>query len=319
MHPPSRPAGPGRSDGGALDGFFPRIAAQVVAMAAVALGTLWLVDQRGDQNNARIDGLQEEIELLRHERDRMQRLNTELAREVHDAGVSSEIARWQLRWTEERLRRTEAELAMSQGRTASARAALARSGPDAPPVAGPRLELPIRRGEAPERTPPVAPAIIPLDAEAAEVLDARVHRLADGDGLAIGDGADAARPDPAPEGPRGAGIDPSRFDPLIGGLRPAGSQRERDRAFLAWKQVVGDAVAGECRDKLGEAAARRCANDVERDLFPYAEVAVRCLLTDNAAPDYVVADLSDLDRLPTHSKPLRRGAVILCDGALTNL
>ena len=319
MHPPSPPAGPGRSQGGAFDGFFPRIAAQVVAMAAVALGTLWLVEQRGDQSDARIDALQEEIELLRHERDRMQRLNTELAREVHDAGVSSEIARWQLRWTEERLRRTEAELATSQGRTAAARAALARRGPDAPPEAGPPLDLPIRRSETPDEAHHPPAAIVPLDAEAADVLDARVQRLADGDGLAIGDGAEAARPAPAPEGARGSGIDPSRFDPLIPGLRPAGSQRERDRAFLAWKEVVGDAVAGECQDKLGESAARRCANDVERDLFPYAEVAVRCLLTDNAAPDYVTADLSDLDRLPTHSKPLRRGAVILCDGALTNL
>jgi hypothetical protein len=76
-------------------------------MAAVAAGVMWVMDERAGEDAARADALQAEIAQLRQERDRMQAVAGELVREVHDAGLEAEVVRWQLAYTEERLRRAE--------------------------------------------------------------------------------------------------------------------------------------------------------------------------------------------------------------------
>ena len=305
--PPLDPPAPGRppSGPGATLG---RFATQAVALAAVAVGTLWLVERRDAARDGRMDALQGEMAELRYERDRMQRLNQELAREVHDAGVASEIARWQLRWTEERLRRTEAELAAAQARRG-------RAAPPAQP--SPALDLPIAGRDV--SLPPTA-RVEALDDAAAAELSARLARIAEGDGR-----SEAFDPGPV-EGlghgnlpgldraSIGGPIDPESIDPELPELRRV-SQLARNEAYLDWKQVVGEAVEAECGRRATHGALR-CQRELEALLFAYGERAVTCVLSGNAPPDYV--PVTDLDALPSHSIPLEEGAIILCDGALAN-
>lgn len=269
---------------GFIDGFLPRMTANVVAMAGVALVTWWMVDDQMQGQQAALEEVRAEAELLRHERDRMRALSEELAREVHDAGMEAEIAHWQLRWTEERLRRLEVEA----------------SGVDAPPPRFGRVRI-----EA-------------LDAPAAAFLDARVDALV----VSSARSADDARSDGSgaePDMERGStplGIEAVPFDPRIPSILPATGQRDRDRALATWKRILEETVEAECGGRFSQAGRWRCEDDRRRQLWPYTNVAVDCVLSGNAVPDYV-SDLP-LSDLPSHSVPLDKGALILCDGALVN-
>lgn len=95
------------------------------------------------------------------------------------------------------------------------------------------------------------------------------------------------------------------------------SQLRRDRATRQWQGVIAEAIVGECQRRMGELSRLRCTDQVKRDLWHFNDSAVHCILSGNAAPDYVAE--VELDNLPTHSIPLQRGAVILCDGALARL
>ena len=192
---------------GFLDGFLPRMTANAVAMAGVAALTWWMVDDRASEQAHSLEAARAEAALLRFERDRMQALSQELAREVHDAGMEAEIAHWQLRWTEERLRRLEAE--GSDGNAA------------------PRVRA--------------ASRIEPLDAPAAAFLAEQVDALvAQADHRSEAPepaGGSGAEPD-AGVSPLGGGFEAQPFDARIPALRAASGQRDRDRALAAWKQVV---------------------------------------------------------------------------------
>jgi len=274
---------------GFLDGFLPRMTANVVAMAGVALFTGWIVDDRAAEQRLALAAVQEEASLLRHERDRMQALSEELAREVHDAGMEAEIAHWQLRWTEERLRRLEGE-----GRASV-------------------VPAPVRRGVA----------IEPLDTPAAAFLAARVDAVvgaASEDDTRVGPPEAPAGTTEAPADEDGSalgGLEAVPFEAGIPHVRRVGGQRDRDRALASWKRILDETVAAECSGRRSQAGRWRCEDAQRRQLWPYTAKAVECLLTGNAVPDYV-ADLPLAD-LPSHSVPLERGALILCDGALVNL
>ena len=288
-HQPPNPDAPSGATG-FLDGFLPRMTANVVAMAGVALVTWWMVDDQTQGQQAAVEEVRAEAELLRHERDRMRALSEELAREVHDAGMEAEIAHWQLRWTEERLRRVEAE--------------------------GSDSEAPASR-----RAPVHFEA---LDAPAAAFLDAKVNAL-----VASSVPPDASK-EPAQSDASGTAAEPGRyrgstprgieavpFDPRIPAVRPATGQRDRDRALAAWKRILEEVVDAECGGRFSQAGRWRCEDDRRRQLWPYTSVAVDCVLSGNAVPDYV-SDLPLAD-LPSHSVPLDKGALILCDGSLVNL
>lgn len=267
---------------GFLDGFLPRMTANVVAMAGVALVTGWIVDDRAADQRAALAEVQDEAALLRHERDRMKALSEELAREVHDAGMEAEIAHWQLRWTEERLRRLEAE-----------------GGAGAVPA-------PVRR----------AVSVEPLDAPAAAFLAERVDAVV----VAAEDAATVEPPagsSAVPLDEDSSSLESVGFDPSIPTVRRVPGQRDRDRALASWKRILDEVVDAECGGRLSQAGRWRCEDAQRRVLWPYTTKAVECLLTGNAVPDYV-ADLPLAD-LPSHSVPLENGALILCDGALVNL
>jgi hypothetical protein len=99
-------------------------------------------------------------------------------------------------------------------------------------------------------------------------------------------------------------------------LRPDARGSSLQDALVDWQAVVAQAAEGECGRFLATASAARCRDEVSRSLWPYATAAVRCMTSGNAAALYVAK--ATLDGLPSHSVPLTRGAVILCDGALTN-
>lgn len=295
-----------------VDGFLGRMAANLVAMAGVAFCTLWLVDQRDEARHDQEETLRAEVEQLRFERDRMHRLNQELARELHDAGVSSEVARWQLRYTEERLRRTEAEAAASQQR---ATARMLSSAPAA------RAAEPTRPPRGSEPGLGARPSFEALDAPAEEHLKQSVERIAmgapQGSGQPRTPNASQAAVNAAAAPAQGSGLDPDRFDPIqIPSLAGSSSQFDRNAAHLEWRRVLSEALDAECGTRSGP-KTYACRDELERRLFPYSERAVHCLTSGNAEPDYVA--VTETERLPTHSVPLDHGAVILCDGALKNL
>lgn len=285
--PPTSDAPAGAS--GFLDGFLPRMTANVVAMAGVAFATWWMIDERHQDQQSALDEVRAEADLLRHERDRMQALSQELAREVHDAGMEAEIAHWQLRWTEERLRRLEAEGAGSD-RAAPAPARVRIEPLDAPAAAFLQAKLDDVLAQA---EPPAGSAVEPQDA----VL--------------------SSSGSPSSRGTPSGGIEAVPFEPGIPAVRSVGGQRDRDRALASWKRILDEVVEAECSGRFSQAGRWRCEDDRRRQLWPYTSKAVDCLLSGNAVPDYV-SDLP-LANLPSHSVPLDRGALILCDGALVNL
>ena len=284
----------------AAGGLAGRILVQGVAMLGVAAIVLAVVDDRSEQTSARLDSLESELSEVRRQRDRMQRLSAALTEELDEATVETEIVRWQLAYTEERLARL---------RTAA---------PEAPAHTPPRTLPPRARfvsldpvGEAPPDAPPV---------EVSPMLDEAVAVLTMADTATDATPAGAFVPSRLPPSGSGAPSSLLELDSLSGSptrtrLRPVGSQLERDRAFAVWDSIMDEAVQGECGRRSG-AAERRCGDRVRRQLMPWGSRAVECMLSGNAAADYV-SDLR-LDQLPTHSVPLQDGAVILCDGGLHN-
>ena len=266
-----------------------RLAVQFLGMVGVAICTNWALDGRAREEADRADALRDQVEAARFERDRMSRLNHELARELNEAAIAAEVARWQLRYTEERLRRTEAE---SQLVT---------------PVVAEHTEP--RSGSLPARG-----SVEPLDAAAEAFLAAQVRHLAEG-------GSETRvtlQEEPQADSTEGSSTD-LELDALdwveIAELAPA-TLGGRSAALSEWRSVLSETLAAECGSRSG-ARAHACRTELERRLFPYSERAVRCLLSGNAEPDYV--PVSAVERLPTHSVPLKRGALILCDGALEHL
>jgi hypothetical protein len=329
-----------------LDRFLPRMLANTFAMAGVALATWWLVDGQNAAHEQALTDARDQAQLMQHERDRMSDLNRELAREVHDAGVASEIARWQLRWTEERLRRVEGE----QGRAASAqrRVGAGQAHSDSSKEADPSgLRLPPKSqhvalqsalagddGAAWAPAPGAwtgsaegtdEPTVQVLDAPAAAFLSDRVDAI-EGRAWDEANGDDGGHADPREGGGhdlssgRGlgeTGLGSVAFDPAIPSLRRHNSQLGRDRALSVWKGILKETARAECANRFTETARWRCEDEISRALWQYSGLGVNCILTGNAVPDYV-AGLS-MDNLPSDSVPLERGALMLCDGALANM
>jgi hypothetical protein len=147
-----------------------------------------------------------------------------------------------------------------------------------------------------------------LDPQAQAWLDDKIARHV-GDEAAGDDGAGEAR---------ALRLDDVPFEPDIPTLRSAPSQLDRDQALARWKTIVQDTADEECGARRSETVRyRSCRDEVERALFPYSGVAVTCLLSDNAVPDYVSG--LDQDDAPSHSVLLGKGALLLCDAALPNL
>ncbi len=297
----------GGSSQGFLDRFLPRMASNTVAMAGVALVTFLLVTGEDAEQDAVLADARSQLAQMEQERDRMHALNQELAREVHDADMAAEIARWQLRWTEERLRRVEAEgaVALASARPTDAAPLARRLGGSV--GAGADLE-PDVAPEAFVQTLPTRASVEALDPQAQAWLDDKIARHV-GDEAAGDDGAGEAR---------ALRLDDVPFEPDIPTLRSAPSQLDRDQALARWKTIVQDTADEECGARRSETVRyRSCRDEVERALFPYSGVAVTCLLSDNAVPDYVSG--LDQDDAPSHSVLLGKGALLLCDAALPNL
>lgn len=298
--PPDEAPPPPEAAGGFLDTFLARSLANSLSMVGVAAGVLWYVGSQNAVQQAQVDALRDEVALLRLERDRMQSVAGELAREVHDAGMESEIVRWQLAYTEERLRRAEAAAVPLP----------------AAPAAAPPERASVALGGGPAGPGPFRKAVFqPLDAPAMVALG--------GDPLGLALPPEAAGTGaPADDSAVGGPLVPvalrlDELEPEIPALAAATSQHDRDRAYGVWAGIVHAAVASECGRKLTETGQHRCARDLHRELRPYANAAVDCILSGNATPDYF-AEL-DPGRVPTHAVPLDRGVVLLCDGALPNL
>lgn len=304
---PSAPAAVSPPGSGAfMDTFLARTLANSVSMVAVAAGVLWLVGQQDAEHDAALDELRDEVALLRLERDRMQSVAGELAREVHDAGMESEIVRWQLAYTEERLRKAERAWEAAEGHP--------------PVVAAPGYPTPAKARAAVFR----ATVFEPLDAPARAVVGLS------GDGAALPIEARVAvdlEPPAGTAGPEVQGGGTAEggarllalddFDPQIPRVAEGYSQLDRDRAYGAWAGIVHDAIQSECGRRITETGQHRCARELRRTLRPYATRAVECIVSGNARPDYF-SEL-DPDRVPSHAVPLDRGVVLLCDGALPNL
>jgi len=300
------------------DGLLGRALVQGVGMLGVAVLVMAVVDDRAAETDGRIAALESRLDLVRLERDRMQRLSHELATELDDASMEAEIVRWQLAYTEERFARLEADRdALAEGLPVPV------IGADEPWSPGPRATF--------VSLDPVG--VLPPDAiQGALIEHIGVVALADtaGDSVldsltdAPGDihGEEGFSPVLARGGERASGHLPMlELEPLDGSgdsaeLRSVGSQLDRDRAFAVWAGLLDEAATGECAGRTA-VADRRCRDQVRRKLWSSGSRAVDCILSGNAAPDYV--SNIRLDQLPTHSQPLDKGAVIFCDGGLRNL
>jgi hypothetical protein len=290
---------------------------QGVGMLAVAFIVMATVEDRSQHTHDRLDILETELDEIRRQRDRMQRLSAALTEELDEAAVEAEIVRWQLAYTEERLARL---------RDASETETLLRrlENPNHPVTASTVSVRPLpplgTLSYGRELSPPAT--FVSLDNitganpdDPDRALDPATAVLAM---LQTHTATDAG----SPLGPAwGTGAAPFDLDPLDdvstpAALQSAGSQLDRDRAFAVWATIVDEAAAGECA-RRSEAAKRRCTSRVQRQLMPWGGRAVECILSGNASADYV-SEIR-LDQLPTHSVPLASGAVILCDGGLSNL
>ncbi len=317
------PLGEGPAEPGFLDTFLARSFANTLSMVGIAAGVMWYVGQQNAEQAQRVDNLRDEVALLRMERDRMQAVAGELAREVHDAGMESEIVRWQLAYTEERLRRSQAEVEGTGAQRVASRAepgVVSKADLKSMVAAKDRFQ-PVRFEPLDDRAADAlgrsAPGSVALEGPASMNVDNAPMKM-DGD-----PGTAFARMSMVPfEGAasrsatRLAEITPDDLDPGIPSVGGAYSQLARDRAYGVWAGIVHDAVSAECGRRRSEAGQYRCSRDLRRALLPYSRLAVECMLSGNATPDY--SDQLDPDRLPSHAVPLDHGAVLLCDGALPN-
>ena len=155
-HGSPAPAGPQPAPGGP-ERLLSRVLVQGVGMLGVAVIVLSVVDDRAEETHDRLATLESELQLLRHERDRMQRLSEELSSELDDVAVEAEIVRWQLAYTEERfarLRDSTDHLRATATRSAASMTpcgivgiwAVRSAREDSPPA---RSEAPVDRAAAP--------------------------------------------------------------------------------------------------------------------------------------------------------------------------
>lgn len=271
-----------------------------LSMAVVAAGVWWFAGERSAAKDAELEALNKRLDRLEQDHHRVRRLNDELALAAHDAGVAAEVAKWQISVLEGRIDPPTLEPeGMPVPSGLSPRAAwaddLAREAEQAPPVEA-VAAAPVESSPAPRAAGPVfALQLRPL-LEPPPLQESGPMPMVPW----------AAEP-----------LSLSDRDPTISALHRAPSQLDRDRAYAEWKVLLQEVVAQECEHRSNEAFWHRCASRVQRELFPYGTVAVSCMLSGNAKPDYV-ADVT-LDHLPSHAVPLRSGAVILCDGALNGL
>jgi hypothetical protein len=285
--------------GAGSEAFLGRFFANTLAMALVAGGMFFLMDSRDEGRRDDLTALREELGRLERDRARSQRLADALAQEAHDAGLAVEQARWEAR---EAARRLEAERALQSARNLRGQSAKTSAGRSPEVAVAPAVSL-VR----PEENGPASGAEVVADIPAG----------AGGDGdriLAIGPPGPLAEV-PAERLEGGLALD--EFGPRIPSLKGAYSQLDRDRAYANWKVLVEEAVASECGRRSSEIGAHRCSDKVRRSLFPFGPLAVSCSLSGNATPDYI-PDVA-LSQLPSHSVPLEKGAIILCDGALENI
>ena len=90
---------------------------------------------------------------------------------------------------------------------------------------------------------------------------------------------------------------------------------DRSRAEGMWQEALAEAADTECRRQRGLARSR-CESEISDSLAPYSALAIQCIMTGNARPDYVqgVATSS----VPSHGVSLEQGAIIFCDAELAN-
>lgn len=292
----SRPAPPRL-----VDTFAGRVLVQGAAMLSVAALVVQFADHRSTETESRLDALEDQLALVRHERDRMQRLSEALTTELNEAAIETEIVRWQLSYTEERYARLEQS---STSRVRESRREATRSATHSTPQPGPPAQF--ESLDPAEGPPPDAPLDVARLDPAVAVLAA------------------AAIPSAVTDVPSVHGLRPHRSlalerldeSRMPDTMRRVDGQLDRDRAFGIWQSVMDESADRECARRSG-AAARRCRDGVKRTLFPMGTRAVECILNGNASADYVSG--IPLDQLPTHSVPLEHGAVILCDRGLQNL
>ncbi len=296
---PGRSREPAERGPGGLQVFLPHFLANVLAMVGIAFSVLWVV--RGDRaaEQVRLDAMQGELRALRQERDRLSDLTHALAQEAHDTDVEARLVHARLEHTEARLQALgEPSRDRVAGRSRSAEviveiprlAALGAASPAvtaSPAGAASAAAVYAPAGLAPGVEAPAVPAVSPARETGAQAL-----------ARAIGAGP----------------FEPSEVELDIPRLNPERSQLDRDRALVAWRQVMIEAAEAECGSWRG--ADGRCESDVRSHLWPFGREAVDCMLSGNAIPDYVAHIRPE--STPTHSIPLQNGAVILCDGALDN-
>lgn len=290
---PGRSREPAERGPGGLQVFLPHFLANVLAMVGIACSVLWVV--RGDRaaEQVRLDAMQGELRALRQERDRLSDLTHALAQEAHDTDVEARLVHARLEQTEGRLQAlTEPSRGRAAGRSRSAELVvelprLAALGAASPAGAASAAAVHAPAGLAPGFEAPAVPAVSPARETGAQAL-----------ARAIGAGP----------------FEPSEVELDIPRLNPERSQLDRDRALVAWRQVMIEAAEAECGSWRG--ADGRCESDVRSHLWPFGREAVDCMLSGNAIPDYVAHIRPE--STPTHSIPLQNGAVILCDGALDN-
>jgi hypothetical protein len=302
----TEPASVVPSESRLVDSFAGRVLVQGVSLLAVAAIVANVVDQRAAETSARLTELESQLQLVQHERDRMQRLSSALTTELNEAAVEAEIVRWQLSYTEERYARLHETTHDLVTTTSAVLLGLTPTSPPGPPATFESLDP--THGASPDALGDHA-AMLPAPTAILALADSSESRT---------DAAPALQYGQPHLRSTGRLID---LEPLDGSGAPPtvhhpASQLDRDRAFSIWQEVIQESASRECDHRTG-AAERRCRTRVKRTLIPMGTRAVECILSGNASADYV-ANIP-LDELPTHSVPLDQGAVILCDRGLRNL
>ena len=269
------------------EAFFGRFFANTLAMALVAGGMFFVMDSREEGRQGDIAALREELGRLERDRARSQRLADALAQEAREAA-----------------RRLEAERASFSAR--NLREQSARNGMQGPRLVPVSSPLPISVVGLNDSPPP----------SGVEAVSATPAPSGGGGDRILSLGPPGPLSEVHAERVEG-GLALDEFGPRIPSLKGAHSQLDRDRAYASWKVLVEEAVTSECGRRSSEIGAHRCSDKVRRSLFPFGPLAVSCSLSGNASPDYI-PDVS-LSQLPSHSVPLEKGAIILCDGALENI
>ena len=82
-----------------------------------------------------------------------------------------------------------------------------------------------------------------------------------------------------------------------------------------WHEALDEASDTECRRQRGLSRSR-CESEITQRLEPYSALAIHCIMSGNARPDYVQG--VSTKAVPSHGVALEHGAIILCDAELAN-